>query len=333
MAGRLRMLGQRVLARHAPTPHVGGLRLAQHVVAARTPERIVESSTRLARGRSIATPTVARAAEAAAVPKPAGMSDFAARWIFGDGPPEGIPIAGEAALADMAPAERPSFLVEKDERTAKEALAAKAEQDRRSQPVPRGRVDEVGPGSGFKLSRRPAPAPAVESPPPSPAAGEAPPAADDSPAVTPPEAESAQAPPAPAVPEPSASRTEVPRRGTSSRRGRPSPGRPHRSSRRGSRLRDGFGCGRFGAGSRAHSHAAGTSRARARRRIGAAAAAGEADPRPGSGARAERAARDRRSPSGAGTGRSACRDAGGARRHPRAFARLAETRRRRDPRP
>ena len=97
MAGRLRLLGQRVLARHASAPRVGGLRLAQSVVAARTPEKIVESSTRLARGRSIEAPSSARPEEAR-VPRPPGMSDFAARWLFGDGPPEGIPIAGEAAL-------------------------------------------------------------------------------------------------------------------------------------------------------------------------------------------------------------------------------------------
>ncbi len=207
MTGRLRLLGQRVLARHARSPHVGGLRLAQHVVAARTPERIVESSTRLARGRSIATPTVARAEDKAAIPKPAGMSDFAARWIFGDGPAEGIPIAGEAALADMAPAERPSFLVERDERTAKETLAAKAESERRSQPVPRGRVDEVTPG--FRLARRPAPAPAVEAVPSE--ASEPPLSVAEEPAEAL-QTASEQAPVSPVVPEPPAAGPEVPPR-------------------------------------------------------------------------------------------------------------------------
>ncbi len=159
MAGRLRLLGQRVLARHTAAPRVGGLRLAQHVVAARTPEKIVESSTRLARGRSIEARSPARTEEAA-VPRPPGMSEFAARWIFGDGPPEGIPIAGEAALKELAPAdkERPSFLVDRDQRVAREAEAAQAEVERRSQPVARGRVEEV---TSFKLSRRPAPVPPV----------------------------------------------------------------------------------------------------------------------------------------------------------------------------
>src|SRR6516165_245181 len=164
MVGRSRLLGARVLARVAAPARVGGLRLARTVTAARTCERIVETSTRLARGRSIAR--VESAAPAAELPRPPGMSEFTARWIFGDGPAEGIPIAGEAALADMVPArsEPPSFIVERD---AAEARAAEAEASRRSQPVQRGVVEEV-PKSGFRLARKPAaappPPPAAEAP-------------------------------------------------------------------------------------------------------------------------------------------------------------------------
>src|SRR6516165_4895406 len=184
MVGRTRLLGRRVLARVAAPTRVGGLRLARAVTTARTPERIVETSTRLARGRSIAR--AEPAAPAAEVPRPPGMSEFAARWIFGDGLAEGIPIAGEAALADMVPTrtEPPSFIVERD---AAEARAAEAEATRRSQPVQRGVVEEV-PKSGFRLARKPAAAP---PPPPPPPAAEAP-----APPAPPPAAPVAAPPPA-----------------------------------------------------------------------------------------------------------------------------------------
>ena len=150
MPGRLRLLGQTVLARHAAPLRAGGLRMAQNVAAARTPERIVETSTRLARGRSIGRATAARPV-VPEVPRPPGMSEFAARWIFGDGPPEGIPLHGEAALANISTGERPSFLAEQD---AREAQIAAAQAAFRAQPVVRGQVQEASP-SGFKLARKP----------------------------------------------------------------------------------------------------------------------------------------------------------------------------------
>ena len=164
VVGRLRLLGQRVAARHAAPMRAGGLRLARVVAAAHRPERIVESATRLARGRSIgAARQVARIEEP--LPRPAGMSDFAARWIFGDGPPEGIPIAGEAAMADLVPSETPSFILERDEQ---QEQSAERERERRSQPVPRGQIEEVRP-TGFRLSRKPAVSPAAPAPTPAPA--------------------------------------------------------------------------------------------------------------------------------------------------------------------
>ena len=57
MVRRSRLLGsRRAGARLAAPARAGGLRLARSVAAARTPERIVETATRLARGRSIAPP-------------------------------------------------------------------------------------------------------------------------------------------------------------------------------------------------------------------------------------------------------------------------------------
>src|SRR6185437_4014038 len=129
-------------------------RLAETVAERRRPKRL-ESSRRLA-----PRPAVRPAAAAAPVVAAAGLSDFAARWMFGDGVAEGTPFAGGAA-ADY---ERPSFLDGADEP--------------RFQPRPqippgtelRSAVEEVGPR--FRLSRTPPP------PPPPPEAGEPPQAPD-----------------------------------------------------------------------------------------------------------------------------------------------------------
>src|SRR5437763_7187454 len=119
-------------------------RLAENVAERRRPKRLA-ASRRLA-PRPVVTP-----AAAAPVVAAAGLSDFAARWMFGDGVAAGTPFAGGAA-ADY---ERPSFL------------------DRADQPrfpprpqippgtAPPSAVEEVGPR--FRLSRTP-PAP----PPPAP---------------------------------------------------------------------------------------------------------------------------------------------------------------------
>src|SRR6185437_168103 len=102
----------------------------------------LESSRRLA-----PRPVVKPAAAAAPVIAGVGLSDFAARWMFGDGVAEGTPFAGGAA-ADY---ERPEFLDGPDEP--------------RFQPRPqippgaelRSAVEEVGPR--FRLSRTPPPPP------------------------------------------------------------------------------------------------------------------------------------------------------------------------------
>jgi hypothetical protein len=127
-------------------------RLAENVAERRRPKRL-EASRRLA-PRPVVTPAAAAAPVAAA----AGLSDFAARWMFGDGVAEGTPFAGGAA-ADY---ERPSFLDGPDE--------PRFQPRPRTPPgtEPRSAVEEVGPR--FRLSRtpppppRPAPEPAVEAP-------------------------------------------------------------------------------------------------------------------------------------------------------------------------
>jgi hypothetical protein len=148
LGGRLRIasLGRQILARHTALRSAGGRRLAQAVTLRRRPTRIVDSATRLARHRSFGPRTEV---EQIAVPRPPGMSEFAARWIFGEGPAEGIPFGGGAAIADLAEASGPpSFLQEReDDATAPSAGPAAIIE------VPRGRVVEVP--ATFRLSRRP----------------------------------------------------------------------------------------------------------------------------------------------------------------------------------
>ncbi len=120
-------------------------RLAGNVAERRRPKRL-EASRRLAPRPAV------RPASAAPVVAAAGLSDFAARWMFGDGNVEGTPFAGGAA-ADY---ERPSFLAGPDE---------PAFQPRPSIPPGtelRSAVEEVGPR--FRLSRTPPPPPPVAPP-------------------------------------------------------------------------------------------------------------------------------------------------------------------------
>src|SRR5437764_3618979 len=147
---RIGHLGRRVLAGRRPPARVGGLRLAR-VIAVRHRPPLLEASTRLARGRSIAP-------QAARVPRPAPvdetpvaypeLSEFATGWMFGGAQPEGVPFAEGAAVPERQQGP-PSFS------PSASAPAAPA-------PVTRGAVEEIGP---FRLSRTPAPAPL---PPPSP---------------------------------------------------------------------------------------------------------------------------------------------------------------------
>jgi hypothetical protein len=141
-------LGDRLRRRHR-VRRASDRRLARNVAERRRPKRL-EASRRLAPRPSV------RPAAAAAPVAAAGLSDFAARWMFGDGVAEGTPFAGGAA-SDY---ERPSFLDSSEEPAfqARASIPPGAE--------PRSAVEEVGPR--FRLSRTPppppAPAPAPEPP-------------------------------------------------------------------------------------------------------------------------------------------------------------------------
>jgi hypothetical protein len=131
-------------------------RLAETVAERRRPKRMAAS-------RRLAPRPAAGAAAVVAAPVAAsGLSDFATRWMFGDGVAEGVPFAGGAG-ADY---DRPSFLEAPAEAAAavapRPAIARGAEL--------RSAVEEVGPR--FRLSRTPPP------PPPAPAPADAPDAPD-----------------------------------------------------------------------------------------------------------------------------------------------------------
>jgi hypothetical protein len=136
-------LGDR-LRRRRRLRRVSDRRLAANVAERRRPKRLAAS-------RRLAPRPAVRPLAAAAPVAAAGLSDFAARWMFGDGVAEGTPFAGGAAV-DY---ERPSFLGTRDE---------PALQARPSIPPGtelRSAVEEVGPR--FRLSRTP-----PVSPPPAP---------------------------------------------------------------------------------------------------------------------------------------------------------------------
>jgi hypothetical protein len=84
----------------------------------------------------------------------AGMSDFAARWLFGDGQVEGTPFASGAAVPREQAGQLPSFLAARGRSPAlPEAAAA-----RRSTPAVRGQVRE---GQPVRLSPVPPGVPTV----------------------------------------------------------------------------------------------------------------------------------------------------------------------------
>ena len=130
-----RLKRRRVLRRAADR------RLAATVTERRRPKRMA-ASRRLA-------PRPVVAAAAAAPVAAAGLSEFASRWMFGDGVAEGVPFAGGAA----AEYGRPSFL----EDSGDAAPAALPPSPARPGTPMRSSVEEVGPR--FRLSRTPPPVP------------------------------------------------------------------------------------------------------------------------------------------------------------------------------
>jgi hypothetical protein len=148
LGGVVAGLGGRVLARRRVPIRVSGRGLARAVIERRRPSYL-PAATRLARGRSLGLRDMSAADSAVA----RGLSEFAARWLFGDGPPEGIPFsdaAAQAALARMShEAALPSFLQKSDDTE----VATDGDEGERQFPIARGRVEEV---SSYRLSRTPA---------------------------------------------------------------------------------------------------------------------------------------------------------------------------------
>jgi hypothetical protein len=131
------------------------MRLARSVAAARRP-KLLANATRLARARALAP---ARAAEAAPV-LPPGMSEFAARWIFEDGPAEGTPFAGGASIGEDDAMRPPAFLDGPGVEAPQES-ATPAPSHRLARDVSRGKVEEI---SSFRLARSPAAGPRPSDP-------------------------------------------------------------------------------------------------------------------------------------------------------------------------
>src|SRR4051812_49152818 len=137
------VLGLRVAQRRRALPGSGGRRLAE-ALAHRHEPAVGPSATRLATARiqrrpttaAAARPAPARAAEGLApaaepVVDPANeagssLSDFAQRWLFGDGEAEGTPVVPGAPPPGTEDDPRPSFLREQDARSAAAEAAAEA---------------------------------------------------------------------------------------------------------------------------------------------------------------------------------------------------------------
>src|SRR4051812_42310427 len=99
-------LGRRIISRSRRGRAAGGAQLARAVKDRRRPGRL-SAILRLASKGTAARPArgeaVARRSMAEPVFRAPGMSEFAARWMFGDGEVEGIPLDGgepDHALAE-----------------------------------------------------------------------------------------------------------------------------------------------------------------------------------------------------------------------------------------
>ena len=163
------VLGLRVAQRRRALSGSGGRRLAE-AVGERHEPALGPSATRLSTARlqrrsnaaaAGPRPAPVRAAEPFAAPAEdvvdpaneagASLSDFAQRWLFGDGEVEGTPVVPGAPPPGTEDDPRPSFLREQHARSEAAEAAAEA---RRQAPQPRGQVLEASPG-GFRLASRP----------------------------------------------------------------------------------------------------------------------------------------------------------------------------------
>ncbi|HXB63721.1 MAG TPA: hypothetical protein VNV42_02485 [Solirubrobacteraceae bacterium] len=175
----------RLLARAQRLDRRGGSRLAASVLerrraipAAALPRLLPvrgDGERRVAASVGAARAPLARAAEETPGARPDGMSEFAARWLFGDGPAEGIPFAGGAAVPAEAVSGPPAFLAGRSPTdrgaTAGSAAAARAARSASRTPAPRGRVHEERP---LRLSSTPPLARAADAEPASPPTTEIP---------------------------------------------------------------------------------------------------------------------------------------------------------------
>jgi hypothetical protein len=177
IAGRLLTRAQRLDRR-------GGSRLAASVLERRRAIPTVavprllpvraDGERRVAASVGAARAPLARAAEETPGARPDGMSEFAAKWLFGDGPAEGIPFAGGAAVPAEAVSGPPAFLAGRsptDRRAAGSATQGRGARSAGRTPAPRGRVHEERP---LRLSSTPPLARAADAEPASPPTTEIP---------------------------------------------------------------------------------------------------------------------------------------------------------------
>jgi hypothetical protein len=188
---RRRSIAARLVARAQRLDRHGGSRLAAAVTERRlalpaalaprlAPPREEGSRRATGSGRRPSPPgaPLASAAAEPTYPRPAGMSEFAAQWLFGDGPTEGTPFAGGSALGAQTSGP-PAFLAAR--RAAVDAAAERKARTLSRTAAPRGRVHEERP---LRLSATPPPRgeePPAQSSPPEPEAAPAPPSAPAAP--------------------------------------------------------------------------------------------------------------------------------------------------------
>lgn len=138
-------LGRHLLARHALLGGAGGQRLDFAVAERRRPKRLEAVRRLLPQRRSPSGPGLLGPVDDAPVPRPPGMSEFAARWLFGDGPPEGVPIDEAEALPTAPHAGEPPELPTRPPRVVAPSPPL------RGLP-PRGLIEE---GRPLRLARKP----------------------------------------------------------------------------------------------------------------------------------------------------------------------------------
>ena len=162
LPGVIAVLGRRLVAREARRGAVGGRRLGAAVVQRRRPKRLA-ASTRLAPSRQPLGGSIVRTPiDSPPVERPQGMSEFAAQWLFGDDPPEGIPFGDGAALEaatgveDLPAAEDSPAAARTYERSATSHAAPQSAATRSG-----GRIEE---GPRLRLSGKPAPRRAAAQP-------------------------------------------------------------------------------------------------------------------------------------------------------------------------